>query len=74
MARPGLEPGTPRFSGGHGALFATAKELESTHFTPVRSIGAMFALCGRLPSFRGMVRSSSPELVRVPADPVDISS
>jgi len=60
MARPGLEPGTPRFSGERSSLLASTTVLETPCFAPFRSTRAMFANCGLLPPIRGMERASSP--------------
>ena len=60
VARPGLEPGTPRFSVRRTKPLASAKVLEQRCFSPLRHVGWMFALCGSLPPVRGMERGSSP--------------
>ena len=71
MARPGLEPGTPRFSDRRSLPITTAKVLETPHFTPFPLIEAMFANCGHSPPIRGMERASSPGFASACTDPGD---
>src|SRR5438093_11017668 len=82
MARPGLEPGTPRFSVVRSRALGTAQLLENKRFLRRARIGWKFALCGLLRAFREMPaphllfprhRCSSAELgVRVAEDDVDL--
>jgi hypothetical protein len=60
MARPGLEPGTPRFSVGRSEPSGWPKSLETMRFWPKHRYRQMSAICGLFPPLVGMAGASGP--------------
>ncbi len=60
MARPGLEPGTPRFSVVRVVRPRMAESLAIMRFRPGHRAYQMFAVCGYLSPFVGMAGASGP--------------
>jgi hypothetical protein len=58
MARPGLEPGTPRFSDVRSGVFAGTKSLETGGFSRGGRDRRKFAFCGQFRLIQEMARSS----------------
>jgi hypothetical protein len=66
MARPGLEPGTPRFSVVTSKRPAGANSLETTQFQQNRCSAPMFGICGLFPAILGLTDTSGPKRPHVP--------
>ena len=66
MARPGLDPGTPRFSVDTSKRAAGAKSLETARFQQNRCSAQMFGICGLFPSILGLTDTSGPRRPHVP--------
>jgi hypothetical protein len=64
MARPGLEPGTPRFSVVHVVRPRMAESLEIMRFRSGCRAHPMFAICGYLSPFVGMADAPGPSWTR----------
>ena len=66
MARPGLEPGTPRFSVVTSKRPAGAKSLETTRFRQNRCTAPMFGICGLFSAILGLTDTSGPRATARP--------
>src|SRR5215208_3999753 len=66
MARPGLEPGTPRYSVVISKRPAGAKSLETAQFQQNRCGATMFGICGLFPAILGLTDTSGPIRPHVP--------
>jgi hypothetical protein len=60
MARPGLEPGTPRFSVVRSWRLRDAKSLENKRFSRDMRSMANVAICGLFPAIQEMTGGPSP--------------
>jgi hypothetical protein len=69
MARPGLEPGTPRFSVGRSEPSGWPKTLETMRVWRKHRYRQMSAICGLFPPLVGMAGASGPTSTRAPSAP-----